>query len=115
MRLQVPSLASLSGLRIPRCCELWCRPAATAPIRPLAWEPPCAVGVALEKAKRPKTKQNKTKQNKTKQKKECVLRSLDEDVEIWGQLSGSVRDEMNIPFAFLKETSKDLSGILGYV
>ena len=31
---------------------LWCRPAATAPIRPLAWEPPYAVGAALEKAKR---------------------------------------------------------------
>ena len=25
MRLQVPSLASLSGLRIQRCCGLWCR------------------------------------------------------------------------------------------
>ena len=25
MRLQVRSLASLSGLRIPSCCELWCR------------------------------------------------------------------------------------------
>ena len=25
MRLQVRSLASLSGLRIRRCCELWCR------------------------------------------------------------------------------------------
>ena len=39
--------------RIWRCRELWCRPAATAPIRPLAWEPPCAAGVAL---KRPKKK-----------------------------------------------------------
>ena len=28
---------------------LWHRPAATAPIRPLAWEPPYAVGTALEK------------------------------------------------------------------
>ena len=28
---------------------LWCRPAATAPLLPLAWEPPCAVGVALKK------------------------------------------------------------------
>ena len=27
---------------------LWCRPVATAPIRPLAWEPPYASGVALE-------------------------------------------------------------------
>ena len=28
---------------------LWCRLEATAPIRPLAWEPPYAVDVALEK------------------------------------------------------------------
>jgi len=30
---------------------LWlsCRPAAVAPIRPLAWEPPYAVGAALKK------------------------------------------------------------------
>ena len=31
---------------------LWRRPTATAPIRPLAWEPPCAAGAALEKAKK---------------------------------------------------------------
>ena len=35
---------------------LWCRPAAVAPIRPLVWEPPYAVGVAL---KRQKTKKHK--------------------------------------------------------
>ena len=28
---------------------LWCRPAATARIRRLAWEPPYAVGAALKK------------------------------------------------------------------
>ena len=33
---------------------LWRGPAATAPIRPLAWEPPYAAGAALEKAKRQK-------------------------------------------------------------
>ena len=38
---------------------LWCRPVATAPIRPLARELPHAVRAALEKAKRQKTKQNK--------------------------------------------------------
>ena len=38
---------------------LWRRLAATAPIGPLAWEPPHDAGVALEKAK--KTKQNKKK------------------------------------------------------
>ena len=33
----------------PTLLWLWCRPAATAPIRPLAWEPPYALGVALKK------------------------------------------------------------------
>ena len=31
---------------------LWCRPAATALIRPLAWEPPYARGVALKTKKK---------------------------------------------------------------
>ena len=30
---------------------LWYRPAATTPIGPLAWEPPCAVGVVLKSKK----------------------------------------------------------------
>ena len=30
---------------------LWWRPAAAALVRPLAWEPPCATGAALEKTK----------------------------------------------------------------
>ena len=61
MTLQVPSLASLSGLRIWRCHKLWCRlqtqlgsgllwlwcrPTAGALIGPLAWESPYATGVA---------------------------------------------------------------------
>ena len=33
---------------------LWCRPVATALIRLLAWEPPYAAEVALEKAERQK-------------------------------------------------------------
>ena len=59
MRTWIQSLASLSGLRFQHCRELWCRsqmqlgsggrPAATALIRPLAWEPPYATGVALKK------------------------------------------------------------------
>ena len=62
MRLSVRFLASLSGLRIWHCHELWCRLkvrlgsgvamlwcrlAAIALIRPLALEPPYAAGVAL--------------------------------------------------------------------
>ena len=34
---------------------LWCRPAATALIRPLAWEPPYAVSADLKKDKRKPT------------------------------------------------------------
>ena len=68
----VPAL--LSGLTIRRCHELWCRLqtwldpellwlrrrlAATAPIGPLAWEPPYASGAAQEIAKQ--TKKTKKK------------------------------------------------------
>ena len=45
----------------PSLLWLWLRPAATAPIRPLAWEPPYAVGAALEKVKRQKKKKKKKK------------------------------------------------------
>ena len=33
---------------------LWCRPAAVSPIHPLAWELPCALGVALKSRKKKK-------------------------------------------------------------
>ena len=53
-------VGSIPGLtqwfKDPALLWLWCRPVATGPIRPQAWEPPYAVGAALEK-----TKQNKTK------------------------------------------------------
>ena len=42
---------------------LWHRPAAVAPTRPLAWEPPYAVGAAIEKAKRQKKNNNNNKYN----------------------------------------------------
>ena len=69
MRLQVRSLASLSGLRIGialSCCVgcrhssdlallwLWCRQAARALIRSLVWEPPYVVGASLKKKKNQK-------------------------------------------------------------
>ena len=46
----------------PESLWLWHRPAATAPIQPLAWEPPYAAGVALKK----------------RQKKEMTSLKLDE-------------------------------------
>ena len=36
----------------PALLWLWCRPAAVAPIRPLAWELPCAASLALRRKKR---------------------------------------------------------------
>ena len=43
----------------PALLWLWCRPAYTAPIRPLAWESPYAAGAAQEMGKRQKTKTKK--------------------------------------------------------
>ena len=49
-------MALLPGLaqwvKDPALLWLWCKPVATAPIRPLALEPPYAMGAAIEKAKR---------------------------------------------------------------
>ena len=41
----------------PSLLRLWCRPAAAAPIRPLAWGPPYAAGISPRK--RPKDKKKK--------------------------------------------------------
>ena len=43
----------------PELLWLWCRPAATALIQPLAWEPPYAAGAAQETAKKTKKKKKK--------------------------------------------------------
>ena len=47
----------------PALLWLWHRQAATAPIRPLAWEPPYAAGAAQRNSKKMKTK-NKKQTNK---------------------------------------------------
>ena len=44
----------------PALLWLWRRPVATAPIRPLAWEPPYAEGAAQEMAKRQQQQQKET-------------------------------------------------------
>ena len=57
-----PALPCSVGCRCgsdPASLWLWCRPVATALIRPPAWEPPFAAGAALEKAKKQKNKQKK--------------------------------------------------------
>ena len=55
MRFQVQPLASLGGLRIRRCHELWCRSAAVAPIRPPTCEPPYTLRATLKRKKKKKS------------------------------------------------------------
>ena len=45
----IPGLAQ--WVKDPELLQLWRRPAATAPIRPLGWEPPYAADVALKRQK----------------------------------------------------------------
>ena len=52
----------------PELLWLWRRPAAAAPIGPLAWDPPHAEGVALKKDKKKKKKEKK-------RKKKCIQES----------------------------------------
>ena len=54
--MRVRSLALPSELRIWCCHELWRRPAAVAPISPLAWKLPYDAGTALKKKKKRHTK-----------------------------------------------------------
>ena len=56
-RVKNPGVATSCGVgrrrgSDPALLWLWRRPVATARIRPLAWESPCAVRVAQERAKR---------------------------------------------------------------
>ena len=77
----IPGL--ISGLRIWRCLELcighrqgsdpvllwlWCRPAATAPNRPLASEPPYAVDAALKRRKEGGRKEGRKERKKERKK-----------------------------------------------
>ena len=75
MRLRVRSLALLSGVAMScgvghrrssdlELLWLWCRPVATAPIRPLAWEPPYALGSSPRKGKKTNKKKKRKKERK---------------------------------------------------
>ena len=46
----IPGL--IQGVKDLALLWLWCRPAAAAPIRALAWELPCTMSVALKSKKR---------------------------------------------------------------
>ena len=71
----------------PALPRLWCRPAATAPIRPLAWETPYAKGEALKKQKN--KNKNKNQKNPKKQKqngKEKKANPSDRAEATWGNI-----------------------------
>ena len=56
---------------------LWCGPAAVAPVRPLAWEPPCATGVAQKRQKKKKKKKKEQHENlETRNKLKKTLKHL---------------------------------------
>ena len=60
----------------PTLLWLWRRPVATAPIRPLAWEPPYAAGAAQEIATTTTTKRQKTKKKKgSKEQRTCGVQN----------------------------------------
>ena len=65
---------------------LWNRPAATTPIRPLAWEPPYALGAAL-----------KNKQN---------LSQVMDKAGTWQRIKTKVEDGQFEKRAITKKTSK---------
>ena len=74
--------------RDPALLWLWCRPMATAQIRPLAWEPPYAAGMALEKRQRQK-QNKKTKQTNKKAKEKYYLSKPMLYSLVWQAILGS--------------------------
>ena len=78
---------------------LWCRPVATAPNGPLAWEPPYTKGVALKITKDKKKKLFCTFNNSYKENK-CLHHSKypyqDDNLkifEVWSSRRGTVVNE----------------------
>ena len=71
----------LSGLRIQCSLELWYRLAATAPIQPLAWEPPYAAGATLKSKKKGRKEGRKERreggiprgENESEKAAECII------------------------------------------
>ena len=104
MKMWVQSLASLSGLKIwrrkcgsdPGLLWLWCRLAATAPIQPLAWELPIAMGAAKKKKK--KKRKKKKKKKKQRCEKACMLQSESQ----WGEKARETAHGYRSVFSFSK-------------
>ena len=133
----VQSLALLIGLRIRHCCELWrrlqtrlgppllwlwCRLVATAPIQPLVWEPPYAMGVVLKrkrqksKGRKEERKKERWKEGRKERKREkgrkktklLLLRDLSVSCDAGSRMWGPLRGLCQKPFQ--GETCEQLHG-----
>ena len=67
---------------------LWHKPAATAPIRPLAWERPYAVVVALKKTKREREREQSW--NLYGAHVETILHSFPDKAAMRGEVPGQL-------------------------
>ena len=67
----IPSLTQ--WVKDPALLWLWCRPAAVAPIGPLAWELPYATGVTLKRQKKKGKKEGGKKGRKKERKRKMEL------------------------------------------
>ena len=87
----------------PALLWLWCRPVATAPIGPLAWEPPYAAGAAQEIATTTTTTKEKRQKKKKKKKSEPnleVTQSMSQFLLLMLCVLGSVCQEPSFSFSF---------------
>ena len=67
----------------PELLWLWCSLAAIAQIRPLAWEPPYAAGVALKRQKKKKKKRRRKRKEKQKEPQKCLLLKNESKAMFW--------------------------------
>ena len=108
VRMWLQSLAVLGELRISSCgvggrCSLdlawlwlWCRMAAAALIRPLAWEPPGAAGAALKTKKRKRNENVGIKKTREKVQKDYYLINTRSDRQ------GNGRNSIEVILGILK-------------
>ena len=75
---------------------LWCRPAARAPIYPLAWEPPYATGVALKWQKDKKTKNKKHPKKLVKYLTNCIIENNNEIEDLLENLTHPETSDMEL-------------------
>ena len=74
---------------------LWCRPAATAPIGPLTWEPPYAEGEAL-KGQKDQKKKKKKKDREKSVSETCVAYKIEDNKKYMQFFDGKETYEFKI-------------------